>query len=384
MMRRLLLLTCLLLWVPGLAQALPRFTLTTSSRCSNCHVNPQGSGPRNEMGFYSTLGNGAVGWDKLGWQKLHDLSDNTFLDGKLTVGGDLRLQMAKLGAPRWGADGKLVEPSRLFIPMQDQIGAAYKATAWLTAAASFNPLYYVRNYAGQTPFDGWLQVQPSFELPRLRLGMIQPGFGVRYDDHTLLIRRNPYALGKPIVPPMYNDLGAEVSWEGLRWLSVDASVTYGKNLALANPDAIDGPKPVYSGRLTLYPETQDWGFNTWLGASMLMSDKLTMRGAHFGIGKSYWGTIMAEAVMTDIAFGRSTVGMLAQASHPLKEWLVLEGRWERTSGYDPGKANALAESWVAGIQFIPLPYVELRPEYRWLKTDTYKLAQYTLQMHFWF
>lgn len=366
------------------AQALPRMTLTTSSRCSNCHINPQGSGPRNAMGFYATAANGAVTWDKLGWQKFHELSDNTFFGEKLEIGGDLRLQMAKLGQPRWDTNGKIVEPDRMFIPMQDQVGINYKALPWLSVAASFNPIGFLKSYAGQSLYDGWVQIQPSVELPRLRVGMIQPGFGVRYDDHTLVIRRNPFALGTPILPPFYNDLGAELAYEGLHWLSLDVSAVWANNLHLANPDGVGSGQLALSARATLYPQTQDWGVNSWLGASYLQSDKLTMYGGHVGLGKSYWGSIMGEAVWSQVAFGRETFSTLVQVDHPVKEWLVLTGRWETGNGRSPGLAEADVQSYVAGIQFIPLPNIELRPEYRYLKTSTYLLAQYTLQLHAWF
>ncbi len=373
-----------LLGLTGTAQALPRLTLTTGARCSNCHINPQGSGARNAMGFYSTAANGMVTWDKLGWQKFHDLNDPSMLDGKLEIGGDLRLQMAKLGAPRWDAAGKIVDPSRMFIPMQDQVGVNYKALPWLSIAASFNPIGFVKSYQGQSLYDGWVQIQPSVELPRLRVGMLQPGFGVRYDDHTLMIRRNPYALGTPILPPNYADLGAELAYEGLHWLSLDVSAVRATNLHLANPDAVADGKLALSARATLYPQIEDLGINTWLGGSVLRADKLTMYGTHIGIGKSYWGTIMAEGVWTQVAYGRETFATMLQVDHPLKEWLVLSGRWETGTGRMPGMAQADAQSYVAGIQFIPFPNIELRPEYRFLKTNTYLLAQYTLQLHAWF
>lgn len=374
---------CTTLLLASTAHALPRMTLTAGSRCSNCHVNPQGGGLRNDMGFYALAQAGMVTWEQVGWQKFHDLSDNQALDGRLTYGFDYRGVLAKLGAPRWGSDGQVVEPARIPVPMQLTPALAYKITDWLSATASVNPLWWVRNYPGQSPADGWLQIKLAQGMPSLRVGMIQPSFGIRHDDHTLLLRRNPKTLGQPLLPPSYADPGAEVTWEPTHWLTVDAAALWGRNLALADPTALAADKPVFSGRLTLWPQVLDWGLNSWVGASALMADGSTLLGGHLGLGKNYWGTVIGEAVWSKTRGDREILSTLVHVSHSIKDWLVLEARWERSQSTQPGQADGEATSYVAGIQWMPLPNVELRPEYRWLDTKDYLLAQYTLQFHLW-
>lgn len=370
------------LLAPQVAEALPRMTLTAGSRCSNCHVNPQGGGLRNDMGFYALAQSGMVTWDKVGWQKFHDLSDNQAMDGRLTYGFDYRGVVAKLGAPRWGSDGQVVEPSRIAIPMQFSPALAWKITDWLSATASMNPLWFYRSYSGQSPADGWLQIKPAPTLPSVRVGMIQPSFGIRHDDHTLLLRRHPKALGQPLMPPAYADPGAELNWEPLHWLSVDAAALWGRNLSLADK-AIAKDQPVFSGRLTLWPQVLDWGLNSWVGASALVADGVSTFGGHAGLGKGSLGSLVGELVFSKSRGDRQILSTLVQLSHPVKDWLVLEARWEQSRSSEPGQSDGEATTYVAGVQWMPLPNLELRPEYRWLDTKDYLLAQYTLQFHLW-
>lgn len=57
---------------------------------------------------------GQVTWDKLGLKSLNDLESNEWLGGMLTIGGDLRLQSAKLGRPRFDVPSQtIVDPTRL-------------------------------------------------------------------------------------------------------------------------------------------------------------------------------------------------------------------------------------------------------------------------------
>ncbi|MBM4344785.1 MAG: hypothetical protein FJ100_15570 [Deltaproteobacteria bacterium] len=368
------------------ADALPRMTLMAGSRCSNCHVNPQGSGTRTEFGFYSMAQNGAVTWDKLGWQSFHDLSDNRLFDGRLTLGMDLRSQMAKFGVPRWD-NGVQVNPSRQIFPMQQNLGAAFKIAEWLSVAATGNLAHFFKKYAGQTPFDGWVRVAPDPELPSVRVGMIQPSMGIRHDDHTILLRRNPFQPALPLFAPNWNELGAEVSYEGLHWLSVEAGAFKADNLSKSCAGTVKADDLVFSGRLTLWPQSLDLGVNAWLGGSFLKAGQLTAMGGHLGLGKTYWGSLMGEVLMTKSAQNQEVMSALVHAAYPLYDWLVFEARYEvskATKGSGAKTDQTDMTAVVAGVQFVPLPNVELRPEYRLLQNEAWTIGQWALQMHVWF
>lgn len=370
------------------AHALPRMTLMAGSRCSNCHVNPQGSGTRTEFGFYSMAQNGAITWDKVGWQAFHELGDNRLFDGRVTLGMDTRVQMAKFGVPHWDENGVKVDPGRLVIPMQQTFGAALKITETLSAAASLNVAHFFHKYAGQSPFDAWLRFAPDAELPSIRAGMLQPSVGVRHDDHTMLLRRNVFQPGLPLLAPYWNELGAEISYEGLHWLSVEAGAFNATNLALTCSESVKPTDLIASGRLTLWPQVLDWGLNSWLGGSFLKAGDLTIMGGHVGVGKTYWGTIIGEVLISKTVQKRDIMSAMVHLAYPIQDWLVVETRYEISNGSRPAGTTtetAAMTSWVAGVQFVPLPNVELRPEYRLMKLkDNWTVGQYTAQLHLWF
>ena len=86
---------------------------------------------------------------------------------------------------------------------------------------------------------------------------------------------------------------------------------------------------------------------------------------------------------------------MALASYNIKEWLIAELRLEQATASAEtklGSREATTRQAVVGFQYFPIPYVELRPEYRLiLSSDTegglqseYALGQYTLQVHLFF
>ncbi len=421
------------------AQALPRFTLDAGSRCSNCHVNPQGGGLRSNSGWYmmNTTSSGMVTWDKLGLKIVHEAESNTFFDGRLTLGGDLRIQEARLGRPVINDAGITTVPDRMWVPMQMTPAADLKIVKTVSATASVNlaGVYYQTVmgssiYPGQSNFDGWIRwapersapavvetkaaepaegaagaddfdapppeapavAEPPVGLPSVRVGMVQPSFGIRHDDHTMLIHGSAANLRQPVLPAFYNDLGGEVNWEGLHWLSIDAGAYWPRNFSearfgtMASQNKTDAAgKPLASARVTFWPRIDSVGMNFWAGASAMYTPNFAIEGAHFGVGKTYWGSVFAEATHSrDDTLALSRYAWMVQADCPVKPWLALEARYETSHAEaDSGKITD-AQAVVAGVQWIPFPMIELRPEYRFLDTTAYRMAQYTLQVHLFY
>jgi len=382
----------------GQASALPRMTLMTGARCSNCHVDAAGGGLRTAMGWYAVNHAGSFTWDQLGWQGLHDLKSNTFLDGRATVGFDSRYQMFKT-PPHYDAFGKYEGGKRLFVPMQFSPSLAVQPLSELTVLGSVN-LYALdfglgkHIYAGQSAWQAWARYQPGITLPYLRAGMIQPKVGIRHDDHTMLIRTNALMGGrpKPMIAPYWSDLGAEIGYEGLPWVSAEASVFMARNLS-DSVLSLAGNKttPIrrdslgYSGTLTLAPQSLELGLNSWLGASLLGADEFQMLYGFAGIGKTYLGSLMGEISRSKPTSGTTTLNYMIIASYPMFEWLDVEarGEWAKTTGPDAA-GSFRTDAYVLGVQYFPMPFIELRPEYRYIRTKEYATGQYTLQAHFFF
>jgi len=356
------------------ASAVPRFALLTGTRCSGCHVNIQGGGPRNELGWSAMNMVGAVSYEDIGLDFM-SAETNQLADGLYSLGLDVRLQMAKLGRPP--------DDKRKLIPMQVAPSATVTPIEWLTMYGQYNagPL----RYPGQTAFEAAAIVQPDFLLPSLKLGHFQPTIGLRWDDHTLFVRRDQAGEGGPIIAPNYAEYGAELSYEGTALISATAGVFTSNNLSRAQRGT-DSTKPAFAVRLMLWPQMLEQGINGNIGASVLVNDRFTMVNAFGGVGISDLAGIAGEAVIVRNGSDLRLRNVTVNAYWQLWPWLTAEGRVERGEAW-PGGGEASARtatSFVAGLEFFPLPYVELRPEYRYVDTFEYTLAQYALQLHLFY
>lgn len=359
------------------ASALPRYSLLTGTRCSACHVNPQGSGLRTELGFSAMNEVGALSPSALGLDSLFNDQTNTFWNGLLTLGMDVRIQSAVMGRPP--------DAPRRLIPMQLSPYVAITPVENLTFAGTYNagPL----RYGGQTAFDAQVIYQPSISLPSIRAGYIQPSIGIRHDDHTMFIRRESSSNSPtPIIAPNYNELGAELTYEGERWLTVNLGVYSAKNLHAA-VDIVDPDKPSINARVILWPQLLDQGMNMELGSSILANGSFKMINAFGGIGLSEKATIYVEGMYArnpDALTGktREIRNMMVQGSYQLWQWLALEWRYEwGQTEFPPEGPSDRAQAFTMGFQFFPIPFVELRPEYRYFQTSQYLQGQYAVQLH---
>jgi hypothetical protein len=381
----------------GSVEALPRFTLTAGSRCSNCHINPQGSGIRSDLGWYAMNTVGAVTWDKLGLASLHSLESNTFYDGKVVFGGDMRMQFVRRApvADPTVPDGTIGLPGHVLIPMQFSPSIAFLPTPTITAQAQFNAFgyygeHYTTNkfhYPGQSQWDAWLRYAPSPKLPYIRAGYLQPSVGIRHDDHSILTRSNPFSPKQPLLAPFWNEPGAEVGYEGLHILNFEAS-TFKPNNLLESVGGEGGRNYIgksdlgWSARATLWPRLEEYQVNGMAGASVLGAGDFLMADGYVGVGKSYWGSVIGEFAHSSAGTRKTYTGSVIVA-WPYREWFTVEGRAERGIARQADK-RAQTDAYVLGVQFMPVPFVELRPEYRYMKTNEYTLAQYTVQLHLYF
>jgi hypothetical protein len=74
--------------------------------------------------------------------------------------------------------------------------------------------------------------------------------------------------------------------------------------------------------------------------------------------------------------------MVAASYTPL-EWLTFGLRAERART-ETADGTLRADQYVAGLEFFVLPGVELRPEYRLVETESYRLGHAVIQLHTFF
>ncbi|MCO4763056.1 MAG: hypothetical protein KC502_16180 [Myxococcales bacterium] len=401
------------------AHALPRMSLTAGSPCATCHVTAQGGGARNEIGWSTQLFTRMVGFEKVGMASWDEAETNTMMDGKLAIGIDLRSQIARLGKPKAKTDGTSTpgfnkgfveadKPDLIMIPMQFQPYVSVMPTSWLTVTGSYNistveigPKKSVM-YPGQSAWDAQLVLHGDPKLPQLRLGYLQPTIGIRHDDHTMLIRADALAPRRPAIPAGYAEAGGELNYQPKSWLRVDAGAYLNNNLHTAmsgrpvNPlGTKEGGGLAWLGRVSLMPQLLDLGLNTWIGASAFGSEAFMMFNGFVGVGKNEIGSLQLEASMSQGDGSYETLNLMALASYNLKEWFIIEARLEQATASaktEIGQRDAVTRQAVFGVQFFPLPYIELRPEYRYILAsddeaglkNEYALGQYTLQIHMFF
>lgn len=351
------------------AFALPRFSLLYGTRCSGCHHSPQGGGIRNPLGYSVMSEVSAFTPDSISLAWLRGESRLDPFDGVVEFGLDMRLQVAKLGRPP--------NDERKVIPMQLAPSIAIVPADFLSIYATYNagPL----RYPGQTSFDVAVQVQPGIETPSIRAGYIQPSIGQRYDDHTMFTRRDVAGSGAPIIAPNYNEIGAELTYEGLHWLTVNAGVFSARNLAKAEP--VDPDKPSILGRVTLWPQWLDEDINGQIGASAYVNGDFRMINAFAGLGLADQATLFAEVMTSRNANDRTVRNVSVAAGYQPEPWVSFNGRYEHGITETAAGAKSNADAFVLGVEFFPLPFIELRPEYRYIRTESYILGQYSFQLH---
>lgn len=423
-MRLLALLATLL--AAGAAQALPRMSLTAGSPCATCHVDPTGGGMRNEVGWGAMNHVGALKWDQVGLGAFHDVQSNTYLDGLIAFGFDIRLQWARFGRPVLEVDEdggeRVVEPELSFIPMQFQPYLAVSPTEWMTLYGSFavGPETFDGKicdpvYPGQSCFFASVHVEPGPGLPGVRAGMIQPSIGVRHDDHTMLIRGDAFNRRRPLIPPNYGEYGAEVNYQPRSWFRSEVGLFGTMHIDEALNDSRETADlwPVaYLGRVTFLPrielggaaapaaaEEEDpfgddfdaepapvappYALNTWIGTSGFGSGDFYLINGYLGVGGHEGWTAFFELSHSGRTDDWSTLNGMLMATYAPWAWLVVEARAERAATERAGQEHVTWQ-YVGGLQFFPIPWLEVRPEYRLVHDDEFLFGQATVQIHMFY
>jgi hypothetical protein len=386
-------------------QALPQFSLMTGNRCLTCHVNAQGGGIRSELGWYAAKDASMINpKDVPLLRELYALDgeSNAYIDGQLTIGMDLRGQMTR--SPR----SDLAE--RRFFPMQLALYGALNVIGaeWLTLEGGFDAASLWQSargtYPGQSGWSASALIQPGLTLPLLRVGHFQPTLGVRYDDHTMLIRQISGAFGRPLLPPMYADWGAELQYDGLQWLSLAAGAFLPRNLSAIRSATTSGEfssilgalspessfgellaDPVLTGRIKLWLRTEDHALNSYVGGSTLYHSGFQLWNAFAGVGLTDRLSLMGEYMTAAMRGGFTTQSWSLELTYRPFAWLYPYVRYEQGQTQNPasggGFSAAYANNLTIGAQWFPLPYIELRPEWRLYDTERYASTRWNLQVH---
>lgn len=376
--------------------ARPQYSLLSGNRCSGCHVNVNGAGLRSDLGWYARNDIGMISRESPALDWLYGADDgNTFLDNTLTVGMDIRVQHVRSFSDTTG--------DRSTFPMQFALYGAYQPIKAVTIEGQFNGASVsskAAKYAGQR--DGLYSVilQPDHSWPQLRVGLIRPSVGVRYDDHSSF----PFSYvtstrREQFIAPFWGEYGAEVSYEAPLWLTAQAGVfgTSGMqrlqvdNGAGARSSLITGDQPTITARVQFWPRFFEDMLNTYVGASVLHNNDLNMIDVFGGVGLTDEVTLMLHWMTFDKQNYLRTSNVFAEVDWQIWDPVILYVRGEMARTTKDGLVTTTSDnafeitSAVIGATLIPIDYVEIRPEYRvWDTSLPDVTTRWFVQLHLYY
>ncbi len=364
---------------------LPQFAVLTHNKCINCHINSQGGGLRNFSGWKFLNDVGLLKPEQLKLNKLYkyDGESNTVFNRKLTLGTDFRLQMAR--------SHKYKATKRRVFPMQAAVYADYRIVSWLHTYSSYN--FGPKKFNGQKSWVASAIIQPEFSYTQFQIGYFQPSIGIRYDDHTMLVRQVPGANGNTLIPPNYAEYGAEFTFNGLDWLILNAGIFDAESLAenfIINKSGkqvsliSDKHNPSWLGRFVFNPRISGSKKGLYAGSSYFINDDFSITNFFTGIGMIENLSIIADYAITSKTGIRKTNNLMLEFTYSLLEPLIITVRGEKGATVFEIGGNDIEtylNQLVMGVQIFILPYIEVRPEYRILDTEQYKTSRYALQLH---
>ncbi len=367
------------------ALSLPQYAALNGEQCINCHINAQGGGIRTYRGWRYHSGTGLLKPEtvKLGGLYAKDMNANTMLDSKLTYGGDFRVQMAR--------SHKSSDAERRVFPMQGALYADYEITKWLHAEGSYN--FGSIKFEGQQSWTGSLIYQPEFSYTQFRVGFFQPLIGIRYDDHTMLVRQTPGADGNTIIAPNYAEYGAEFTYNGFDTVTLTAGVFDAASLeetfVIDNegrqaPLIEDSVTLSLLGRIEYRPGIPIENVNLFTGGSYFVNDDFSISNLFTGIGIIEKISLMADYSRTEKTAMRTTNNLMIEAGYEISSPIRVFIRGEKGKTFTNIAGRDLktyTNQGVIGAQILILPYIEFRPEYRIEDTERFRSTRYFAQLH---
>ncbi|MFC1539290.1 hypothetical protein ACFL6H_07695 [Candidatus Latescibacterota bacterium] len=359
---------------PKPANSLPQYAVLNGQKCINCHINAQGGGLRNYRGWRYHSSTGLVKPEnvKLGSIYAKDSKTNTAFDGKLTYGGDFRVQMAR--------SHKSEDADRRIFPMQASLYSDYEITSWMHAEISYN--FGPKKFDGQQAWTSSIIIQPEFSYTQFRVGFFQPSIGIRYDDHIMLVRRTPGADGNAIIAPNYAEYGAEFTYNGFDLFTFTAGVFDAKSLAenfvIDNSGhqvslIDDKHNPSWLGRIVFWPENFIEQISIFPGVSYYVNNDFSISNLFAGIG-----ILEKISLLTDYS---RTVKTDMRSTNNLMRLFIRSERGKTFTNIGGSDLETYTNQGVIGAQILILPYVEFRPEYRIVDTERFRSTRYFAQLH---
>ncbi len=354
----------LLIFLPGMIFSLPRFAVQQFDNCSSCHVNPTGGLIRNEGGF--GFGRYLVSMIS---PRDEDIKLSPKISDNILFGFDYRTQY-------------LYSQEKERTDFQEMTGSVYTAvelSTKISAVARYDFVQYIWEAYGIA------RVLPNESY--IKVGSFQPDFGIRIDDHSAYTRggdhrliSNQSASNGLIYNPFYVETGIELGANFHKYAHMTFSIGKPRSRRTLTQD------PVYTTRLEFNPVISKIGLSIGGSyAAVKTSYNTSLYGGFLGVGYKKFA-LLAEYDMADNYFGQDIKSsfLMAKATYRIITGLEAIIRYDMV---DPDRDTEKDElsRLIAGFEFFPYSFIELRPQYRMnFEENSIDNDAFVLQFHIWY
>lgn len=350
-----------LLWPRG-AETVPLFAGREGLLCGSCHFDPNGGGPRNELGFgYAKNRHALIPESDSPWAEL-DLSNRVADNVPIYFGVNQRFMML--------ANTSLESDSldRFgFFNMENALHLAFRPHDMLV-------LVYTRGgfNSGSSTEEAFGMIQGMPYNMYVKAGRIRNPFGLRMDDHTVATRNSftDFSVGRRYLPfdPRQSDTGVEVGGEVSGWFARAAFTNGGGQ----------NENIVFQGRWA-EAKTLKLGYNAGLGQAGISLYDNFRKGVPFGSAReSRWAyykllrysrlVLIGEvgAGTDELTTGRkvNVLAFFAELDYaPWRAW-NFRFRFDRNeydrSTDDQVRKNNTYDRYALEGEWVPVPFAEIR------------------------
>ena len=361
-----------LIFIINFSFALPRFAVSNGSSCIACHVNPTGSGLRNDYG------SNVVALEELPlkrWISKGNEDWDGYVGDHLQVGGDFRFQGINYN------DSDSTQKSSFF-PMQADIYLYIK----LNQNASIFSKVGARG-SGSLSTEYWALLSNLPQNAWIRTGRALPNYGLRVDDHTSFIRGGNYSrttlnLGKEgllfgpyLNLPIIFEVGVPM-FSGLQWTS---SISTG---IIHIGDELTNLTTQFNYSGSVRDE-----INYMAGFHYMQEDQVKMMGISGGLSFSSFTYTFEIDQAENWIDGNTSLALYDELAWELIQGLQLIGKYDF---FDPQREllSGAVSRYSFGAEFYPLNIMEIKLQVRMNQVDSENAAtldpEYLIQTHFWF
>ncbi|RMF10349.1 MAG: hypothetical protein D6762_01685 [Candidatus Neomarinimicrobiota bacterium] len=356
----------LVLCLESLVLAVPRYALLNGTSCSHCHVDPAGGGIRTEHGI------DIVSQLELPWTPKATTYTGA-LGQHLRMGGDLRFLTYS-----YPDTGRLSRQTLMF-PMQMDAYLIWDSRDGLTAS--------LEQDLGSRQGRFW--IRQAWGRYSLRAGIFQPDFGWKLPDHTAFIRagnsRPRFGLpreGLPFQQRVY-PAGVEGAWQSGRTrlvLALTNGFLTGKNLQ-------NGRSETWNQKARSLKIERVLGRGPLRGlaaVSLVKEGKASLAGIQGGWNWGWWTWLGEADRMLNVEPGVPSLATYSRLLLSPHQGLEGSLTWEFFD-HDIRYANNALNRLSVGINWTPVPFLEIVLENRWFRTEAGTQRPETLLLiHSWF